>query len=310
MEIWNLVFMQFDQSPDGSRSPLPAPSVDTGAGLERIAAVMQDVPSNFDSDLFTKIIERGEAAVGVPYDRGPKGVSYRVLADHARAVAFLLADEVYPRSEGRGYVLRRILRRAVRHAYLLGRREPTLVHMADEVVQQMGSVYPELEEKAVEIRSWTKAEEERFLETIGDGLRRLDDIIAQPAGTIPGVEAFKLYDTFGFPSPWEEGSQRNHLFVYGWRNDEWKPLWCSSPIADPIVDVAVGDVDGDGANELVVLEGSYDDALDEPACHVAVWRWNGWGFALQWRSPAGVHENLTLRDANSEDILDFVTVQH
>jgi alanyl-tRNA synthetase len=199
MEIWNLVFMQFDQSPDGSRSPLPAPSVDTGAGLERIAAVMQDVPSNFDSDLFTKIIERGEAVVGVPYDRGPKGVSYRVLADHARAVAFLLADEVYPRSEGRGYVLRRILRRAVRHAYLLGRREPTLVHMADEVVQQMGSVYPELKEKAAEIQRWTNAEEERFLETIGDGLRRLDDIIAQPAGTIAGVEAFKLYDTFGFP---------------------------------------------------------------------------------------------------------------
>jgi alanyl-tRNA synthetase len=199
MEIWNLVFMQFDQAADGTRTPLPAPSVDTGAGLERIAAVMQDVPSNFDSDLFTKIIERGKAVVGVPYDRGPAGVSYRVLADHARAVAFLLADEVYPASEGRGYVLRRILRRAVRHAYLLGRREPTLVHMADEVVRQMGSVYPELRDKATEIQRWTNAEEERFLETIGDGLRRLDDMITRPAGTISGVEAFKLYDTFGFP---------------------------------------------------------------------------------------------------------------
>ncbi len=199
MEIWNLVFMQFDQAADGSRTPLPAPSVDTGAGLERIAAVMQDVPSNFDSDLFMAIVRRGEEVVGVPYDRGPKGVGYRVLADHARAVAFLLADEVYPSSEGRGYVLRRILRRAVRHAYLLGRREPTLVHMTDEVVKQMSGVYPELSDKATEIESWTRAEEERFLETIGDGLNRLDDIITRPAGTISGVEAFKLYDTFGFP---------------------------------------------------------------------------------------------------------------
>jgi alanyl-tRNA synthetase len=199
MEIWNLVFMQFDQAADGSRTPLPAPSVDTGAGLERIAAVMQNVSSNFDTDLFMKIIERGVQVVGVPYDRGPNGVGYRVLADHARAVAFLIADEVYPSSEGRGYVLRRILRRAVRHAYLLGRREPTLVHMTDAVIEQMGDVYPELRAKADEIDQWTRAEEERFLETIGDGLRRLDDIITRPAGTISGVEAFKLYDTFGFP---------------------------------------------------------------------------------------------------------------
>ena len=199
MEIWNLVFMQFDQASDGSRAPLPAPSVDTGAGLERIAAVMQNVPSNFDTDLFMKIIERGVEVVGVPYDRGPKGVGYRVLADHARAVAFLIADEVYPSSEGRGYVLRRILRRAVRHAYLLGRHEPTLVHMTDAVVSQMGSVYPELRGRAEEIERWTRAEEERFLETIGDGLRRLDDIMRRPAGTISGVDAFKLYDTFGFP---------------------------------------------------------------------------------------------------------------
>jgi alanyl-tRNA synthetase len=199
MEIWNLVFMQFDQAPDGSRSPLPAPSVDTGAGLERIAAVMQDVPSNFDTDLFMAIIRRGEDVIGVPYDRGPNGVGYRVLADHARAVAFLLADEVTPSSAGRGYVLRRILRRAVRHAYLLGRREPTLVHMVDEVIRQMSGTYPELEETAANIRSWTQGEEESFLETIGAGLHRLDDIITRPAGTISGTEAFKLYDTFGFP---------------------------------------------------------------------------------------------------------------
>src|SRR6266699_1777137 len=123
LEIWNLVFMQYDLQKDGSRSPLPAPSVDTGAGIERIAAVMQAVPSNYDTDLFAPIVERAVEVVGKKYDRGPGGASYRVLADHARAVAFLLADGVYPSNEGRGYVLRRILRRAVRHAWLLGRRE-------------------------------------------------------------------------------------------------------------------------------------------------------------------------------------------
>src|SRR5207245_10904620 len=112
LEIWNLVFMQFDQQADGTRSPLPAPSVDTGAGLERVAAVMQRAPSNFDTDLFAPIIERAVEVVGKKYDRGPGGASYRVLADHARAVAFLLGDGVYPANDGRGYVLRRILRRA------------------------------------------------------------------------------------------------------------------------------------------------------------------------------------------------------
>jgi len=116
LEIWNLVFMQYDLQQDGSRAPLPAPSVDTGAGLERVAAVMQGVPSNFDTDLFTPIIERAVEVVGKRYDRGPGGASYRVLADHARAVAFLLADDVTPSNDGQGYVLRRILRRAVRHA--------------------------------------------------------------------------------------------------------------------------------------------------------------------------------------------------
>jgi alanyl-tRNA synthetase len=199
LEIWNLVFMQFDQAKDGSRTPLPAPSVDTGAGLERIAAVMQGVPSNFDTDLFQQIIQRGVEAVGTPYDRGQAGVGYRVLADHARAVAFLLADGVYPSSDGRGYVLRRILRRGVRHAFTMGRTEPTLVHMAAAVVEEMGDVFPELQEKSDHIDSVTRAEEERFFETIGDGLERLDNIITRPAGTISGAEAFKLYDTYGFP---------------------------------------------------------------------------------------------------------------
>jgi len=197
LEIWNLVFMQYDLQKDGSRLPLPAPSVDTGAGLERVAAVLQGVPSNFDTDLFTGLIERGVELVGQKYERGPGGASYRVLADHARAVAFLLADGVIPSNEGRGYVLRRILRRAVRHAWLLGRREPTLVHLTKVVVGQMGAVYPELGARRGEIEQWTRAEEERFFDTIAGGLARLDEL--SQAKVISGEEAFKLYDTYGFP---------------------------------------------------------------------------------------------------------------
>jgi alanyl-tRNA synthetase len=198
-EIWNLVFMQFDQATDGSRLPLPAPSVDTGAGLERITAVMQGAASNYDTDLFMPIIGRTEEIVGRKYDRGPQGMGFRVLADHSRAVSFLLADGVYPSNDGRGYVLRRILRRAVRYAWLLGQREPVLTHLAHMVVDTLGDTYPELREKRAHIETVTRAEEERFLETIEGGLGRLDDLTPGTSGTIPGAEAFKLYDTYGFP---------------------------------------------------------------------------------------------------------------
>src|SRR5258708_14430412 len=196
-EIWNLVFMQYDLQKDGSRVPLPKPSVDTGAGLERISAVLQDVPSNFDTDLFAPLIERAVEVVGRPYDRGPAGAPYRVLTDHARAVPFLLAHAVYPSSDGRGYVLRRILRRAVRHAWVLGRQEPTLVHLAARTVELTGGVYPELVVKREQIEKVVQAEEERFLETIAGGLRRMDEI--KGATVISGEDAFKLYDTYGFP---------------------------------------------------------------------------------------------------------------
>jgi alanyl-tRNA synthetase len=200
LEIWNLVFMQFDRSADGTLTPLPKPSVDTGAGLERIAAVMQGEDDNFHTDLFLPLIDRVGELVGRSYDRNAENrASYRVLADHARAVSFLLADGVYPSNEGRGYVLRRILRRAVRHAWLLGRREPTLALLTDVVVQQMGEVYPELRAKATEIHQITEAEERRFLETIEGGLERLEDIFSSGTRRIPGAEAFRLYDTFGFP---------------------------------------------------------------------------------------------------------------
>jgi alanyl-tRNA synthetase len=200
LEIWNLVFMQYDRSVDGTLTPLPKPSVDTGAGLERIAAVMQGEDDNFHTDLFLPLIERVGELVGRSYDRSTdERASYRVLADHARAVSFLLADGVYPSNEGRGYVLRRILRRAVRHAWLLGQREPTLAPLTTIVVRQMGEIYPELAAKAEYIHEVTETEERRFLETIDGGLRRLDEIFASGTKSIPGEEAFRLYDTFGFP---------------------------------------------------------------------------------------------------------------
>ena len=223
LEIWNLVFMQFDRQPDGTLVPLPKPSVDTGAGLERIAAALQGVTSNYHTDLFLPLLKRAEEVVGLPYTgisaeglggAKPKSgspaiepASFRVLADHARAVAFLLADGVFPSNEGRGYVLRRILRRAVRHAWLLGRRAPTLVSLVEEVVAQMSAVYPELAQRKQHIVETTKAEEERFLTTIDAGMARFDQLAPLGStqgsthlrGTISGDDAFRLYDTYGFP---------------------------------------------------------------------------------------------------------------
>jgi alanyl-tRNA synthetase len=217
LELWNLVFMQYDRQADGELVPLPAPSIDTGAGLERLAAVLQGRESNYDSDLFLPLIERAVRAVGTPYGGGasdsPGDVSYRVLADHARAVAFLLADGVFPSNEGRGYVLRRVLRRAVRHAWLLGRREPTLVEVVAEVVDRMGEAYPELRNAREHVLRSTRTEEERFLATVDAGMARFDEIAppldertaaASAAGegaapVVAGADVFRLYDTFGFP---------------------------------------------------------------------------------------------------------------
>lgn|SRR5690625_2387799 len=213
LELWNLVFMQYDRDADGELTPLPQPSIDTGAGLERLASILQGVESNYDTDLFTPLIERAVEVIGVPYDHGPGGVSYRVLADHARAVAFMMSDGIFPTNEGRGYVLRRVLRRAVRHAWLLGRREPTLVEVVDEVISEMGGFFPELRERRDHILRATRTEEERFLETIGSGMERIDELAPEltetqraaieeglePRPVIDGADTFKLYDTFGFP---------------------------------------------------------------------------------------------------------------
>ncbi len=203
MEIWNLVFMQFERSADGDR-PLPAPSIDTGAGLERIAAIMQGTRTNYHTDLFLPIIAAAEEVVGRAYSQAPEdweaGLPFRVLADHARAVAFMLADGVFPSNEGRGYVLRRVLRRAGRYAWLLGRREPTLDRLVGVVADLMSDTYPELAHRRDHLVRTTRSEEERFLSTIDAGMGRFDDLAPSGGkGTIAGEEVFRLYDTYGFP---------------------------------------------------------------------------------------------------------------
>ncbi len=199
LEFWNLVFMQYDRGADGTLTPLPAPSIDTGMGLERLTMLLQGVDSNYDTDLFIPLIERAAQVTNRPYDKAsPEGVSYRVLADHSRSVAFLIADGIFPSNEGRGYVLRRILRRAVRHAWLLGRREPTLVHVVDKLVDIMGDAYPQLRERREHVLRTTREEEERFLATIDRGMDRVEELIKR-GETISGPDAFQLYDTFGFP---------------------------------------------------------------------------------------------------------------
>jgi len=232
LELWNLVFMQFDRDVEGNLHPLPAPSIDTGAGLERIAAVLQGVGSNYHTDLFLPLLAKVGEAVGRPYDAGSEeGTSYRVLADHARAVAFLLADGVFPSNEGRGYVLRRILRRGVRHAWILGRREPTLVEVVDAVTEVMGDAYPELRIRREHLLKATRGEEERFLATIAGGMTRFEELapVRTPGRTaagvgegeggqprvIPGREAFRLYDTFGFPLDLTELMARERGYKVG-----------------------------------------------------------------------------------------------
>ncbi|HEY0672888.1 MAG TPA: alanine--tRNA ligase, partial [Longimicrobiales bacterium] len=199
LEFWNLVFMQYDRSADGTLTPLPAPSIDTGMGLERLTMLLQGVRSNYDTDLFTPLIERAAEFMKRPYDKNaPEGVSYRVLADHARSVAFLIADGVFPTNDGRGYVLRRILRRAVRHAWLLGQRQPTLVHVVDKLIEIMGDAYPQLRERRDHLLRTTREEEERFLATIDRGMERVEEL-TRKGRNISGKDAFQLYDTFGFP---------------------------------------------------------------------------------------------------------------
>ncbi len=199
-EIWNLVFMQFEQRADGTRADLPRPSIDTGMGLERIAAVLQGKHDNYDTDTLRALVLASAEVSGVAAD-GPQAVSHRVIADHLRATSFLIADGVLPSKEGRGYVLRRIMRRAMRHAHILGSKEPLLWRLVPALVRQMGAAYPELVRAEPLVTETLKLEEGSFKDMLGRGLRLLEEEEArlERDAPFPGEVAFRLYDTFGFP---------------------------------------------------------------------------------------------------------------
>jgi len=204
LEIWNLVFMQYDRAADGTMTPLPKPSIDTGAGLERLAAVLQGKQSNYDTALFQALIQRVAERAGLSYgDDDENDTALRVIADHTRAAAFLIADGVYPDNEGRGYVLRRIMRRAIRFGRIIGLTEPFLIHSTAHVVELMGDAYPELVEATETLHRIVEQEEVRFGRTIHAGMKRLNDELgrleASGVTELDGRVAFELYDTHGFP---------------------------------------------------------------------------------------------------------------
>ncbi|MEY4718728.1 MAG: hypothetical protein RL563_1346 [Pseudomonadota bacterium] len=197
IEIWNLVFMQYERDKEGNLTPLPAPSVDTGMGLERIAAVMQGVHSNYEIDIFQNLVKTAAALAGT---QDLTNSSLRVIADHIRSCAFLVADGVLPSNEGRGYVLRRIVRRAIRHGYRLGIQETFFYQLVAPLVSEMGEAYPELAQAQEQVERVLKKEEERFAETLGQGMKILENCVAKLDGhVIPGDVVFLLYDTYGFP---------------------------------------------------------------------------------------------------------------
>lgn len=197
IEIWNCVFMQFNRDEQGNMNPLPKPSVDTGMGLERMAAVMQHVHSNYEIDLFQNLLKAVARETGAPFSM--EEPSLKVIADHIRSCSFLIADGVLPANEGRGYVLRRIIRRAVRHGYKLGQSKPFFHKLVADLVKEMGDAYPELKEKQAQIEEALKNEESRFAQTLETGMALLENALAKGGKTLGGEIIFKLYDTYGFP---------------------------------------------------------------------------------------------------------------
>lgn len=215
LEIWNLVFSQYNHNPDGTYTPLPKKNIDTGMGLERMASVMQGVPTNYDTDLFQPIIQATCKQAGVTYGKSEDvDIALKVIADHVRTIVFAIADGILPSNEGRGYVLRRLLRRAVRYSRKLGLTRPFLYELTHVVTEIMKEFYPEPYEQKAFIAKVIRAEEERFLETLADGLRILEEVVdsAKEEGrtTLTGIEAFKLYDTYGFPVDLTEDFAREH----------------------------------------------------------------------------------------------------
>lgn len=218
LEIWNLVFSQFNHNPDGSYTPLPKKNIDTGAGLERLASVMQDAPTNFDTDLFQPIIQKTAEIAGRQYGVDTDlDVAFKVIADHIRTITFAVGDGALPSNEGRGYVIRRLLRRAVRYGKVLGIHEPFMYKLVPVVGEIMGSYYPEVVEKREFIARVVKNEESRFHETLNEGLEILAGMIAElkkaGAKELSGEQAFKLYDTYGFPLDLTEDFAREHGFT-------------------------------------------------------------------------------------------------
>nr|WP_315457869.1 alanine--tRNA ligase [uncultured Sphingorhabdus sp.] len=213
VEIWNLVFMQFERQDDGTDVPLPKPSIDTGMGLERIAAVMQGVHDNYDTDTFKALINASEELTGTKA-KGEQKASHRVIADHLRSTSFLLADGVMPSNEGRGYVLRRIMRRAMRHAHILGAKEPLMHRLVPSLAAEMGAAYPELLRAQPLIEATLRQEETQFRRTLDKGIKLLDEATAgmQTGDVLSGETAFKLYDTYGFPYDLTEDALRAQGF--------------------------------------------------------------------------------------------------
>jgi len=228
LEIWNLVFMQFNRDANGTMTPLPRPSIDTGMGLERVAAVMQAKESNFDTDLLAPLIQQISSFAGKPYGRqGEDDVSMRVIADHARATTFLIADGVTPSNEWRGYVLRRIMRRAMRHGHRLGLTEPFLYRSVEWVVAVMGGAYPEIVREQARVQDSVRGEEERFAETLDSGMRRIEEYVeAHSRGggrEMDGGFLFTLYDTYGFPRDLaEELLAERGWFVTAKTESDWR----------------------------------------------------------------------------------------
>jgi len=288
VEIWNLVFMQFEQFADGRREKLPKPSIDTGMGLERVAAVLQGVHSNYEIDLFQTLINASVELTGVKAE-GDKAASHRVIADHLRSTSFLIADGVSPSNEGRGYVLRRIMRRAMRHAHMLGAAEPLMHRLAPTLISEMGGAYPELERAKPVIIDQLKQEEERFRETLGRGLSLLEGELAtlSKGKKLSGDTAFKLYDTFGFPLDLTQDILRGRglevdtdgfdAAMEGQREKGRKSWAGSGEAADESVWLAIKErvgqteflgyegpgVDGDGAVTAIVAQGGEVKTLSE-----------------------------------------------
>ena len=220
VEIWNLVFMQFDRNSNGHLNPLPKPSIDTGMGLERIASVLQGKISNYETDLLRPIIGEASRILDVEYGTSAASdVSLRIVADHVRAATFLISDGIIPSNEGRGYVLRKIMRRGIRQGTLLGYKEPFLYQLSGFVVEMMKEAYPDLVNTRDYVARVIKTEEDRFASMVTVGLQRLEDVINQLTKSakdlIPGVEIFKLYDTYGFPLDFTQRNCRRKIHAPG-----------------------------------------------------------------------------------------------